>query len=349
MARTAVPTSNVNDILTAAWQNTYVKDNEAEHWSRITQAIGYPADGRLTLETGVPLSMTSQNAKATLYYTPFVGDKVCLYDSGESAWKNITFTEISLSLAGLSANKKFDIFCYSNSGTATLEALEWTDETTRATALARVNGVLVKDGTTTRRYLGTIRINATGGQTDDSVDKRYVYNEYNDYERYRKLWLGNAKPTYTSGCAVSVDLEMTTNKNMYDYLAFDASTDEYAYVNVPMPNDYNGGTVYGQFYWTHPATSSDFATKWSLSGVGFADDDTLDAAQGTAGTAIDTGGTTYDLYISPATGAITLAGAPLAGELINWRVGRLGTSTDDTLAVDAYLMGVMVWYPVAST
>ncbi len=57
--------------------------------------------------------------------------------------------------------------------------MAWTNATTRATALTTQNGVYVKSGTTTKRYLGSVYINATGGQTDDSIAKRYVFNYYN--------------------------------------------------------------------------------------------------------------------------------------------------------------------------
>jgi hypothetical protein len=35
MARTAIPTSTTNDLVTAAWFNTYLRDNEAAHWAVI--------------------------------------------------------------------------------------------------------------------------------------------------------------------------------------------------------------------------------------------------------------------------------------------------------------------------
>ena len=35
MARTAVPTFTTGQIVTAAFMNTYMKDNEAEHWAQI--------------------------------------------------------------------------------------------------------------------------------------------------------------------------------------------------------------------------------------------------------------------------------------------------------------------------
>lgn len=164
---------------------------------------------------------------------------------------------------------------------------------------------------------------------------------------HKQLWIGNAKPTLTSGCASAAQIEMGTNKNVYDYLAFDKDSIEYAYANVAMPQDYTGGTIYATFWWTHPATTTNFKVSWGLQAVSFSDDDTLDAAQGTAQYSNDTGGTTSDLYVSPQTSAITIAGTPVAGDLVNFRILRKADdATNDTLAVDAYLLGVMIWYPV---
>jgi len=165
--------------------------------------------------------------------------------------------------------------------------------------------------------------------------------------RYKQLWIGNWKPTVTSGCGAQSPLEMTTNKNNYDYNPFDASTVEKGYQNVAMPDDYMGGNVYAMFYWTHPPTTVNFGVSWGLQAVAMSDDDPLDVAQGTAQYANDVGGTTYDLYKSPMTAAITIGGTPAAGDLVNWVVSRKADDvTYDTLAVDAYLLGVMVWYPV---
>lgn len=40
MARNAIPTFTTNQLITAAFMNTYIKNNEAEHWSRITAMEG---------------------------------------------------------------------------------------------------------------------------------------------------------------------------------------------------------------------------------------------------------------------------------------------------------------------
>lgn len=136
--------------------------------------------GRLTLETGVAVSTTDQTAKATLYFTPFRGNHISLYPSGD--WGLYEFSQLSLSLAGYTSGKPYDIFIYNNSGTLTLESLVWTNDTTRATALALQDGILVKSGDATRRYLGTIYTSATG-QCEDSYAKRYVWNYYNRVAR----------------------------------------------------------------------------------------------------------------------------------------------------------------------
>lgn len=143
---------------------------------------------RLTLVTGTPVMTTDQTAKTTVYLTPYTGNRIALYD-GSSAWSVITSAEVSLSLSGYTANSNYDIWAYNNSGTLTLESTIWTNDTTRATALAYQDGVLVKSGTTTRRYIGTIRTTGTTGQTEFTIaptaasggtnNKLFVWNYYN--------------------------------------------------------------------------------------------------------------------------------------------------------------------------
>ena len=140
--------------------------------------------GRLTLESGVPVSTSDQTAKTTLYYTPYKGNTVCLYNG--TSWESFVFSEVSLSLSGYTADTNYDIWLYDNAGTLTLESTAWTNATTRATALTLQDGIYVKSGTATRRYLGTIRITNTTGQCEDSEIKRFVWNFNNRV--VRALW-----------------------------------------------------------------------------------------------------------------------------------------------------------------
>lgn len=161
-------------------------------------------------------------------------------------------------------------------------------------------------------------------------------------KRHKQLWISNWQPTLTNGCGARAQIEMGTNKNVYDYVPFDTGTAEYAYANTAMPDDYTGGAVYAKFYFTHPTGTG--TVKFKLSGVGVVSDGTLDVAQGTAVGATTTGGTANDLYISAITSAITPGGTLTAGTHINWKIQR--DVDNDTLTVDAYLLGVMIWYPV---
>ena len=138
-------------------------------------AVSMVCEGRLTLTSGTPVTTADVTAAGTLYFTPFRGNRLALYTG--SLWTISTFTERSLSLS-LTSGKNYDIFIYDNSGTITLESVEWTNDTTRATALASQDGVLVKKGSLTKRYIGSIRASASN-QTEDSAAKRFVWNYYN--------------------------------------------------------------------------------------------------------------------------------------------------------------------------
>ena len=154
-------------------------------------------EGRLTATSGLPVTTADVSGTANVYFAPYGGSRISLYD-GSSAWEVKTFTQITISLSGLTASKPYDVFAYNSSGTVTIETLVWTNTTTRATALATQDGVLVKTGATTRRYLGTVYINASGGQTDDTILKRYIWNYYNRVSRTLRVMDTTASWTYTT-------------------------------------------------------------------------------------------------------------------------------------------------------
>jgi len=141
-----------------------------------------PPGGRLTLTTGVPVTTIDVHAATTVYYTPYVGDKIAIYNGSD--WVFHQFSELSLSLSGYTADKNYDIWIYDNAGTLTLDSTVWTNDTTRATAITRQDGVYVKSGDAIRRYLGTIRTTSTTGQCEDSKQRRLCWNFYNKENRF---------------------------------------------------------------------------------------------------------------------------------------------------------------------
>lgn len=186
-------------ILTRAYEGVSAVSDGANwvQFRRTAQPDVLVCEGRLTLESGVPVSSTDQAAKTTLYFTPRGGNRIALHD-GTVRWNIRTFAELSISLAGLTASTPYDVWVYDNAGVPALELLAWTNATTRATALTTQNGVLVKSGATTRRYVGTIYINASGGQTDDSLIKRYVWSYYHRAPRPMRRVESTGSWTYTS-------------------------------------------------------------------------------------------------------------------------------------------------------
>lgn len=152
-------------------------------------------DGRLTLQSNMPVTNTDQAAKSTLYFTPYNGNQISLYNG--TSWSKTPFSELNLSLSGYVPNSNFDIFACYNSGTLILDSTIWNNDTTRATAVIMQDGVYVKSGDASRRYLGTIRTTATSGQCEDSNDRRFVWNYYNQKTR-RLLGIIGGSHTYNS-------------------------------------------------------------------------------------------------------------------------------------------------------
>lgn len=139
-------------------------------------AAQHVCGGRLTLETGVPVSTADQAAKTTVYFTPYLGDRIALRVSGD--WIQTEFAEVSVAVPSTTVTP-FDIFGYYSGGALAIETLDWTDDANRATGLTLVNGVLTKTGNATRRYLGTGRTTDQSGECEDSEAVRFLWNYYN--------------------------------------------------------------------------------------------------------------------------------------------------------------------------
>lgn len=143
------------------------------------------AEGRLTGTTVTPVTTADVSGVTSIFYTPYIGSRIALYSG--TVWAIRSFTEITISVTACTASKPYDVFIV-DAGAGiqpTAEILVWTNTTTRATALALQDGVLVKSGATTRRYVGSFFCNSSGGQTDDSLAKRFIWNYYN--RRARRL------------------------------------------------------------------------------------------------------------------------------------------------------------------
>lgn len=137
-----------NQVLTAT-------GSTAATWQTPSGVANSTNDFRLTGVTATPVMTSDSTSLSTIYLTPYTGSSIALYDG--TSWALLSSAEVSLAVTGRTTDLPFDIFAYNSSGTVTLEFLNWTNATTRATALVRQDGVWCKTGALTRRYVGTCR------------------------------------------------------------------------------------------------------------------------------------------------------------------------------------------------
>jgi hypothetical protein len=155
-------------------------------------------------------------------------------------------------------------------------------------------------------------------------------------------------PRSTGGCGTLVIDGGASDQPDIPYLPFDAATQEGADFSVAMPESWNEGTITFKPIWKHQATTVNFGVVWRLRAIAFSDDDAMASNFGTGQTSTDTGGTTRDHYIGPTSAAITIAGSPAAGDTVYFNIERIVSDGADTMAVDAELLGVRIYYTTAA-
>ena len=147
--------------------------------STVTGATG-PPQGRLSLSTGVAVPTSNVTAATTIYYTPYLGQLVPLYDGTNFSMTDIggelsqATTDTTKSPAAVAANSNYDFFAWDDSGTKRCtRGPAWSSGTSRGTGagtteLVRVKGFLlnaqsITNGPAAQRgtYVGTVRSNGS--------------------------------------------------------------------------------------------------------------------------------------------------------------------------------------------
>ncbi len=153
-------------------------------------------------------------------------------------------------------------------------------------------------------------------------------------------------PRTTNGPSVG-NVESTTNKVMSRTLDFDTTTQEFAQFSVWFPKSWNLGTVTFQPVFSQLTTAAG-GVVFGLAGVALSDADDIDAAFGTAQTSTKTAGTLGKYYLGPESSAITIGGTPAAGDVVVFQINRTVADGSDTLAQDARLHGVRVFFTTSA-
>jgi hypothetical protein len=115
--------------------------------------------GRLTLQSGVPVMVSSTTGATTVYYTPYSGNQIPIPDGAGIGFINTAFAELSQlttdatkSPAAVAANSCYDIFVWLDAGTVrATRGPAWVSCNSRGAAagISRVNGLQVNTNAVT--------------------------------------------------------------------------------------------------------------------------------------------------------------------------------------------------------
>lgn len=177
--------------------------------------------GRLTVSTGIPVVTSTVTGATGIFYTPYVGNIIPIYDGSNmipTVFTELfnTFSDATKNPAATAASSVYDLFVWNDAGTIRLgRGPVWTNDTTRSagTALTRTNGLLlnsisITNGPAANRgtYVGTLRTNGSntldftyGGTASGGTAAFFGYwNMYNRVEIGTDVQDSGTGYTYTT-------------------------------------------------------------------------------------------------------------------------------------------------------
>ena len=162
--------------------------------------------GRLTLTSATPVLTSDVTGATTLYYSPYVHNRIALYNG--TGWTIEAFSELSQALsdaskspAAAASDSNYDMFVWNDSGTLRCtRGPAWSSATARGTGAGTtelellhgvfVNKIAITNGPAAQRgvYVGTIRTNGStatpmvwkpAAASGGAACTLYVWNNYN--------------------------------------------------------------------------------------------------------------------------------------------------------------------------
>lgn len=163
---------------------------------------------------------------------------------------------------------------------------------------------------------------------------------YNSLRGVHELFVPAAafRPHLSGGCGAVEDILLSSGRYVAG-LPFDAAAVESASLLIALPQSWNRSTITFQPLLMNTAGGAG-AVVMQMAAVSAGDDDTLDAAVGTFVTSTDTVLAAKDLMLAPESAAMTVAGAPAAGDLQRLVLQRDPVAAGDTYGSDIYVIGV---------
>jgi hypothetical protein len=180
--------------------------------------------GRITTESGVPVSSSDRTAQGTIYWTPYKHGYIALWDGAK--YVAVNQAQVSLSLTGLVASgSNYDVWGTLSGGALVLSlSAAWASDTNRGFTINRdAFGVMSLSTDRTKRWLGSIRGSALN-QTTDSRASRYVFNADNRLPRPIKHTDPAATWTYTTATFREMNNNTVEGQSRVGILFADADT-----------------------------------------------------------------------------------------------------------------------------
>lgn len=130
-------------------------------------------EGRVTLTPGTPVQVANATAATSIYYTPFVGDRVSLWD-GTSSFIAYEFAELTLNLAAAHhlVDKNYDLYVVRDGGTLYLATgPAWAGDNDRGTGAGSAETEVIK-GIRVNKNAITVRPGNTSSGTTIALPAR---------------------------------------------------------------------------------------------------------------------------------------------------------------------------------
>jgi hypothetical protein len=167
-------------------------------------ALMYPVPGgRFGMSSASPLN---DGSGATIYYMPYVHDRITLWNGYGFQVAAIPAT-YSIDISGTTSGLGYDLFAYiTPAGALAFDPpYAWTSASARVNSLQYNNGILTKMNDGTRRYMGSFY--SYGGTTYDQVNstggvslpgRRLLWNMYNRVQKAGYTYDTTSTWTYNS-------------------------------------------------------------------------------------------------------------------------------------------------------